>query len=164
MEASRSPCPRLYCGSARGQIVTFENMGLDWMESKGAISRWTMPESSSWFNLAAAASVAPPTKPERSECPSGARPGKSEEFRSEEHTSELQSRLHLVCRLLLEKKTKSRNNITLTLHTLLTSLFIMHITISRLHSHKLNIDRGPRRYSRHHILRTQQNSPTVLLL
>src|SRR2546422_6293522 len=27
------------------------------------------------------------------------------EVRSEEHTSELQSRLHLVCRLLLEKKT-----------------------------------------------------------
>src|SRR2546422_1400041 len=27
-------------------------------------------------------------------------------FRSEEHTSELQSRLHLVCRLLLEKKKK----------------------------------------------------------
>src|SRR3989442_2434153 len=29
------------------------------------------------------------------------------ELRSEEHTSELQSRPHLVCRLLLEKKTKS---------------------------------------------------------
>src|SRR2546422_5304914 len=28
------------------------------------------------------------------------------EVRSEEHTSELQSRLHLVCRLLLEKKKK----------------------------------------------------------
>src|SRR2546429_1060994 len=28
-------------------------------------------------------------------------------MRSEEHTSELQSRLHLVCRLLLEKKTKA---------------------------------------------------------
>src|SRR2546429_2971935 len=28
--------------------------------------------------------------------------------RSEEHTSELQSRLHLVCRLLLEKKKNSR--------------------------------------------------------
>src|SRR2546429_4851866 len=28
--------------------------------------------------------------------------------RSEEHTSELQSRLHLVCRLLLEKKNKQR--------------------------------------------------------
>src|SRR2546429_5933480 len=30
------------------------------------------------------------------------------ERRSEEHTSELQSRLHLVCRLLLEKKKKQR--------------------------------------------------------
>src|SRR2546429_6962982 len=28
--------------------------------------------------------------------------------RSEEHTSELQSRLHLVCRLLLEKKNKTK--------------------------------------------------------
>src|SRR2546422_7048805 len=32
-----------------------------------------------------------------------------EHVRSEEHTSELQSRLHLVCRLLLEKK-KNKNN------------------------------------------------------
>src|SRR2546422_1973278 len=31
--------------------------------------------------------------------------------RSEEHTSELQSRLHLVCRLLLEKKKKNQKNI-----------------------------------------------------
>src|SRR2546422_5423162 len=30
-------------------------------------------------------------------------------LRSEEHTSELQSRLHLVCRLLLEKKKDQRN-------------------------------------------------------
>src|SRR5687768_17909585 len=30
--------------------------------------------------------------------------------RSEEHTSELQSRLHLVCRLLLEKKKKKKHN------------------------------------------------------
>src|SRR2546422_7570391 len=30
------------------------------------------------------------------------------EDRSEEHTSELQSRLHLVCRLLLEKKKKNK--------------------------------------------------------
>src|SRR2546422_11570403 len=29
-------------------------------------------------------------------------------FQSEEHTSELQSRLHLVCRLLLEKKKKKK--------------------------------------------------------
>src|SRR5256884_841745 len=34
-------------------------------------------------------------------------------YRSEEHTSELQSRLHLVCRLLLEKK-KSNSYSTLT--------------------------------------------------
>src|SRR2546422_5433890 len=32
--------------------------------------------------------------------------------RSEEHTSELQSRLHLVCRLLLEKKKKNKNDNT----------------------------------------------------
>src|SRR2546422_7198696 len=31
-------------------------------------------------------------------------------LRSEEHTSELQSRLHLVCRLLLEKKKTSRRH------------------------------------------------------
>src|SRR2546422_1557630 len=33
-------------------------------------------------------------------------PGRAAQSRSEEHTSELQSRLHLVCRLLLEKKKK----------------------------------------------------------
>src|SRR2546422_6447814 len=35
---------------------------------------------------------------------SRAPPERTPAFRSEEHTSELQSRLHLVCRLLLEKK------------------------------------------------------------
>src|SRR2546422_5278806 len=34
--------------------------------------------------------------------------------RSEEHTSELQSRLHLVCRLLLEKKKNTTLDITYT--------------------------------------------------
>src|SRR3989442_9882470 len=52
--------------------------------------------------------------------PDGARPtsclrrrpadGRPEDVRSEEHTSELQSRPHLVCRLLLEKK-KKKNKI-----------------------------------------------------
>src|SRR5256884_4212046 len=45
--------------------------------------------------------------------------------RSEEHTSELQSRLHLVCRLLLEKKKKmstdSTVNTELGAHTVITS-------------------------------------------
>src|SRR6266550_8247170 len=46
------------------------------------------------------------------------RPGKGSHVRldprqrSEEHTSELQSRLHLVCRLLLEKKKKHTNSST----------------------------------------------------
>src|SRR2546422_6914069 len=35
-------------------------------------------------------------------------PSCSSQDRSEEHTSELQSRLHLVCRLLLEKKKKQK--------------------------------------------------------
>src|SRR2546426_8610222 len=35
--------------------------------------------------------------------------GRSETWRSEEHTSELQSPCNLVCRLLLEKKKKKRN-------------------------------------------------------
>src|SRR2546422_6838296 len=34
----------------------------------------------------------------------------SSQQRSEEHTSELQSRLHLVCRLLLEKKKKYKKD------------------------------------------------------
>src|SRR3989442_2658536 len=35
--------------------------------------------------------------------------------RSEEHTSELQSRPHLVCRLLLEKKKKKQHSLTAVL-------------------------------------------------
>src|SRR5687768_18233956 len=39
-------------------------------------------------------------------------------LRSEEHTSELQSRLHLVCRLLLEKKKRDTNKkVTKQTHT-----------------------------------------------
>src|SRR5689334_23683365 len=37
------------------------------------------------------------------------RPGDAAGPRSEEHTSELQSQFHLVCRLLLEKKKKKKN-------------------------------------------------------
>src|SRR3712207_7196023 len=41
-------------------------------------------------------------------------------IRSEEHTSELQSRQYLVCRLLLEKKKKQTRNITSFATTLIT--------------------------------------------
>src|SRR2546429_1500277 len=45
-----------------------------------------------------------------SRSPSGkAKPPSLKWCRSEEHTSELQSRLHLVCRLLLEKKKQIAN-------------------------------------------------------
>src|SRR2546422_8207077 len=59
------------------------------------------------FPLRKSASIVPgPTHPLHS-CPKRRlRPcrGPTAPERSEEHTSELQSRLHLVCRLLLEKK------------------------------------------------------------
>src|SRR2546422_8483351 len=42
-------------------------------------------------------------------CETGIPPEHAHAVRSEEHTSELQSRLHLVCRLLLEKKKKKRH-------------------------------------------------------
>src|SRR2546429_2404115 len=38
--------------------------------------------------------------------------------RSEEHTSELQSRLHLVCRLLLEKKKKIQDDLPIRVETM----------------------------------------------
>src|SRR2546422_4583652 len=55
--------------------------------------------------------------------------------RSEEHTSELQSRLHLVCRLLLEKKKK---NIIVTIHEETTLLVDIPISIRRLPTHNDN--------------------------
>src|SRR2546422_3703652 len=43
-------------------------------------------------------------------------------LRSEEHTSELQSRLHLVCRLLLEKKKKKKmSKLLVTTNTAVTT-------------------------------------------
>src|SRR3989442_8289524 len=42
----------------------------------------------------------------------GVRSARHRKCRSEEHTSELQSRPHLVCRLLLEKKKKQRRHST----------------------------------------------------
>src|SRR3982751_7151062 len=45
------------------------------------------------------------------------KPDRSRAKRSEEHTSELQSRLHLVCRLLLEKKITQTPPATTTSHS-----------------------------------------------
>src|SRR5437763_8730800 len=43
----------------------------------------------------------------RQVCPRGSNPNDRLDARSEEHTSELQSPMYLVCRLLLEKKKKN---------------------------------------------------------
>src|SRR5689334_24050230 len=45
------------------------------------------------------------------------RGGLARPARSEEHTSELQSQFHLVCRLLLEKKKKKKHINHITKHT-----------------------------------------------
>src|SRR2546422_9488120 len=50
-------------------------------------------------------STCPAARPAR-RCSCTGSSGCTRRCRSEEHTSELQSRLHLVCRLLLEKKKK----------------------------------------------------------
>src|SRR2546422_4447234 len=50
-----------------------------------------------------------PGSPAAASSPAGPS-GRRRCLRSEEHTSELQSRLHLVCRLLLEKKKKQKHN------------------------------------------------------
>src|SRR2546429_4700295 len=72
-----------------------------------------------------AAAAAPASRTPR---PQGRAPaGSCSTARSEEHTSELQSRLHLVCRLLLEKK---KNNF-IQRDTILS--VILHTYVSLLH-------------------------------
>src|SRR2546422_5923925 len=67
------------------------------------------PRSSSWRTRSATILESSPAK-RTDRFPEGEKrsltPRIFEIKRSEEHTSELQSRLHLVCRLLLEKKKK----------------------------------------------------------
>src|SRR2546422_4183217 len=58
---------------------------------------------------AAAGDCCRSSRPEPAPSPSGRASDGFPDNRSEEHTSELQSRLHLVCRLLLEKKKKKTN-------------------------------------------------------
>src|SRR5207237_2775697 len=79
-------------------------------------SRWSeWPGSSSAANSTSPGwcrrgrSDHPPRSPDNSSTwpPSGSRASRRHRGRSEEHTSELQSHLNLVCRLLLEKKNKS---------------------------------------------------------
>src|SRR5687768_18001406 len=54
-----------------------------------------------------------------------------DEVRSEEHTSELQSRLHLVCRLLLEKKKKLNDYVTVVtgVHSIYVCDVLLHYSL-----------------------------------
>src|SRR5438876_7966445 len=61
-------------------------------------STFTLPRKPMTKGLAGCSKISP-GEPTCSMCP---------RYRSEEHTSELQSPVHLVCRLLLEKKKKSQ--------------------------------------------------------
>src|SRR5436305_10927946 len=49
-------------------------------------------------------------------CPMNEAEYRAVEVRSEEHTSELQSRPHIVCRLLLVKKNRWANSISYNIH------------------------------------------------
>src|SRR3984957_20873476 len=53
----------------------------------------------------------------------------SVEPRSEEHTSELQSRENLVCRLLLEKKKTQRDRIIIKTQKVHTKDYVIHICV-----------------------------------
>src|SRR2546429_5034416 len=75
-------------------------------------------------------------------------------WRSEEHTSELQSRLHLVCRLLLEKK-------IVTLHEVIPFLLSMQISISSFQTHNVNICGRSRHFSRKISVTRNPISPNV---
>src|SRR2546422_7701313 len=62
--------------------------------------------ATAWMQLKAPVTLVSITSCQASEASRQSAPSCATPARSEEHTSELQSRLHLVCRLLLEKKKK----------------------------------------------------------
>src|SRR3712207_7431482 len=79
------------------------------LAERGNRHRGHRPDLSRVHRLQDGPDAAPePDHPAPAACPAGrpADPGRGP-GRSEEHTSELQSRQYLVCRLLLEKKKKS---------------------------------------------------------
>src|SRR2546422_2755248 len=92
----------------RGQ-ASARHDGLDWMRTPrlddlqaGCKARFAAQEQRERVRIdRGAVDLASADEPDRLDMRAGL-------ARSEEHTSELQSRLHLVCRLLLEKKKKEQ--------------------------------------------------------
>src|SRR5687768_17906824 len=98
-----------YCSGAHRDLHSFPTR----RSSDLRPSTTAPPPSSPPARTPGTASASPPataSPPSRSWPPRGG----EAVARSEEHTSELQSRLHLVCRLLLEKKKKNKNETMLT--------------------------------------------------
>src|SRR2546422_5595539 len=95
----RCRCVSTASNTARSIMVVWVAISSRRREARSAI---TPPRSE---NTSAGTCCANPTRPnQRGELVRFAQQVPA--LRSEEHTSELQSRLHLVCRLLLEKKKK----------------------------------------------------------
>src|SRR3712207_6934262 len=83
------------------------------VSGSGARHRWSRSETS----FVAASTGSPPTSTPAIRLPSGKRHAAGVDVgRSEEHTSELQSRQYLVCRLLLEKKRHKPRLVTIFSH------------------------------------------------
>src|SRR2546429_3273873 len=64
----------------------------------------------------------------------------SPDTRSEEHTSELQSRLHLVCRLLLEKKKAHHFRYRVTAAALIDDVVLPHPSVTQTLAHHARLD------------------------
>src|SRR2546422_4940032 len=79
----------------------------------------TLFRSPAWPDFAASPAAAPtrPPRPPPSNTAKACAWNCAAAARSEEHTSELQSRLHLVCRLLLEKKKRTLRRSLVRRHT-----------------------------------------------
>src|SRR5699024_11653196 len=74
-------------------------MGIHWATASWSTTPATMSTATTRYNSA---------ENQLRHAPTMTKKGNTHRTRSEEHTSELQSRFDLVCRLLLEKKKKNR--------------------------------------------------------
>src|SRR6185369_7500340 len=88
----------------RGRLVA--GGSIFFFNDAAATEIYTFPYTTLFRSSTSARRASAGSPGSRSTCP---RPGRCR-WRSEEHTSELQSHLNLVCRLLLEKKKKKNNN------------------------------------------------------
>src|SRR5205809_2974406 len=87
-------------------MITVVDQHKPWLTPSRTLANTIQPQLGA--QMMSSGTGSPASQPATS---SGLRPIRSAS-RSEEHTSELQSRLHLVCRLLLEKKKTTQLSLT----------------------------------------------------